>query len=187
MKISLSTILLFLLQNYLIAQTKPELPPNFYDTFSYSLPKNFQYTDHEQLSSEIQKLGTELLKWQKRAVEKYSITDSTELYYATASLSDLDIFFKNYQSAIDRILAARKLRPSPVYQAPYSLIKLAYCKTCMVHKEDGSNEFLNLFTEYLITEFRNINNDFRSDIVNQAKGNIILPLLMYGGKMLQEQ
>jgi uncharacterized protein len=174
MKSFYTTFLLFLLQNYVIAQIKPELPPNFYDTFSYSLPKNFQYTNEEQLSIEIQNIGKELLKLETEAESKYSIMDSTQLYYATLHSSDLDIFSKNYQSAIDKIYLARKLRPTPIYQMPFSLIKVAYCKACLTHTDDGSKEFAQILIEKLISEYRTINSDFRNDIINQAKGSYTL-------------
>lgn len=171
MKLFLVTVLFFLLQNNVIAQTKPELPPNYYDTFSYTLPKNFKYTNEELLSTEVQKLGKELLKWETKAEKEYSIIDSTELYYATVNLSGLDVFFKNYQSAIDKIYLARKLRPTPAYQMPYALINLAYCKACLEHIDDGSEEFANLFNKKLLIEYSSINDDFRNDIINQAKGS----------------
>ena len=95
-KIFYFIILSVFIEQNAIAQLKPELPPNFYDAFSYSLPGSFNYNDSTQLSNEITKIASQLLKWHNDAASNYSNTDSTDLYYFLSVSSDLNIFFNKH-------------------------------------------------------------------------------------------
>lgn len=169
-KIFYFIISMLLFQEMAVGQIKPELPTNFFDGFSYKLPDNFNYNDSLQLDKEIIKLSAELLKWNNDALNNYSITDNTERYNLLVRSSGINMLLNQHQKAIDGILAARKLIPSPDYMLPFGLFNLAYSKACLVQKDDGRAGFGNVFSAKLADELQAINGDFRNDIVNQSKG-----------------
>lgn len=161
---------MLLLQHIATAQTKPSLPANFFDGFSYKLPDNFNYNDSLQLDREIVKLSAELLKRNNDALKNYTITDSTERYNLLVRSSRYNMLLNQHQKCIEEILMARKIMPTPDYLTPFGLVNLAYSKACLVQKDDGSPAFGNLFSAKLVDELKAINDDFRNDIVNQNKG-----------------
>lgn len=169
-KIFYFLIWMLLFQQMAVAQTKRELPTNFFNGFSYKLPDNFDYNDSLQLDNEIIKLSAEVLKWDSDALINYTIRDSTALYNLLVRSSLLNLLLSQHQKCIDEILAARKLMPTPDYLLPFGLFNLAYSKACLEKKDDGSTAFGNILSSKLIEQINAINSDFRNDIVNQNKG-----------------
>jgi len=169
-KTFISLIAMFLILQAAIAQLKPELPANFYEGFSYKLPDAFNYNDSSQLENEIIKISAELFKWNNNAANNYTFADNIDLYDLLARTSGLNMLLHQYQKCIDHVLTARKLKPTPDYILPLSLVNLAYCNASLVKKDDGTTSFGQVFSEKLVEEFNTINIDFRNDIVNQQKG-----------------
>jgi uncharacterized protein len=171
--ISKIAILLFLVFNQFItlAQTKPELPPDFFEGFSYNLPKGFNYNDSAQLLSEVTKITAELLKWENDAENNYSISDSNELYFFLDRAAAVNSFIGNHSKTIDALNKCRQIRPSPVYAVPFRLLLLGYSNACLLHKDDGSASFREIYSKSLQEEYKRINPDFRNDIIAREKGN----------------
>lgn len=170
-KIIFSLLILLVIRYNTTAQTKPELPPDFFDAFSYTLPAGFNYNDSAQLRIEIRKVATELLKWQNDAQNNYTIKDSTTLYYFLDGIVMLNSYFGNYQLSIDGINKARALKSTPDYIMPYRLTSIAYNYACLQHSDDGSSKFRELFLQSLKDQFNILNPDFKNDIINQQKGS----------------
>ena len=164
------SIVMTAIQYNTFAQTKPELPPDFFDKFSYTLPAGFNYNDSAQLLREVKKIAAELIKWDNRALDNYSISDSTVSYYFLDGYSAENALLGNDDKAIESILQCRQLRPSPDYVEPFRLFLLAYCKACFSHPNDGSLAFRSIYAKILNEEFNKINPSFRKDIVNRSKG-----------------
>ncbi|MGG9961009.1 CocE/NonD family hydrolase [Ferruginibacter sp. SUN106] len=158
----------------IFCQTKPELPLDFFDGFSYTLPADFNYNDSEQLNTVVKKMAAELLKWQITAGDKYTISDSTQLYFFLDATAALNSFFGNNQQAIDAIIKARSLRPTPVYSIPFRLSTIAYSNACLLHADDGSAAFKEVFLKSLKEQYNSLNPDFKNDIINQQKGSFTL-------------
>ncbi len=163
-------ISLCLLQQMTVAQTMPELPPDFFYGFSYKLPDNFNYNDSLQLDNEILKLSAELLRWNNDAVNNYTIKDNNELYNLLVRSCGINMLLKHHQKCIDQIIEARKLSLTPDYIPPIGLLNLAYSKSCLEKGDDGSVAFGNIFSTKLMEQFNAINKGFKNDIVNQNKG-----------------
>lgn len=152
------------------AQTKPELPLDFFSNWTHTLPKDFDYNDSIQLQNEIKKLANELMQIQANADKDYQISDSTVLFgFADGQIVPFVILQKNAE-AISNIYKVRSLNPSPYYATPYWLSVLAYTKAAQQQTDDGSKSFATAFTNALKTEFEKLNPDFKSDIINQNKG-----------------
>ena len=171
MKFFFTFTILFLsfLQNQ-FAQSKPDLPIDFFDKFSYTLPENFNYNDSVQLRNEIVKINTALLQLQKEAVTDFEIRDTTRLYYFLDNDLFLNAVAGNHTKTVEDINMARSLRPSPNYQAPFRMMQLAYSRAVLLHADDGSDAFKSAFTKVLNEEYLKIDPDFRSDVINQQKG-----------------
>src|SRR5689334_6483499 len=87
MKRSMQRLILTFLVNILFwnlyAQNKPELPPDFFDHFSYTLPANFNYNDDAQCRTEVNKIAAAMSLLLDSAENYFALTDSTELYNQT--------------------------------------------------------------------------------------------------------
>ncbi len=152
------------------SQSKPELPTDFYDKLSYTLPVGFNYNDSVQLISEIKKIASELLKWDNNALDNYIISDSAYRYYFLTGYGLENLILGNYNKAVAYINESRLLRKSSDYVLPDGLFELAYSNACIKHADDGSPAFRNSYSKILIEEFNKLNPSFRNDIVNQSKG-----------------
>lgn len=157
------------LTNYSFAQSKPELPPDFFDAFNYNLSMEFDYNDSAKLVTEIKRLATEMNKWNKDALTNYVISDSTSLYFFLDRYSAENAFLGNYDKAIAAILQMRQLRPSPIYQLPLRLPLFAYSKASLISADDGSKQFQNIYSQRIREEYNKIDERFKNDVVNQSK------------------
>ncbi len=166
-----SIILLLVIQYNAFTQTKAELPPDFFEKFSYTLPAGFNYNDSAQLSDEVTKIATELLMWHNDAENNYIISDSTRLYSFLGRTIAVNSFLGKHKEVIDAVKKCRQLRPTPVYSIPYGLSPLAYSSNCLFHKDDGSTVFRELYSKTLKEQYNLINPDFRYDIISQQKGS----------------
>jgi putative CocE/NonD family hydrolase len=165
-------LFLTFLSGAVFAQKKPELPSDFFESFSYTLPAKFDFKDSLQLSGEMNKIAGEIDKKLQDAASNYSIADSTELYYFLRDVVLVQTFFNRSILASETIISLRKLRPAPAYRAPFGLQELAYNRAVALHKDDGSNEFKQVLSETFSKELSETTDpDFRNDIVNQQKGN----------------
>ncbi len=161
---------IFALQQNVLAQTKPELPTDFFEKFSYTLPAGFNYKDSARLASEINKIGLEIDQLQSAAVKEYSISDSTRLYLSLNDIVYTHTYFKRQQQAIENINRQRSLRQSPVYRLPVHFWEMAYNNATLMHNDDGSEAFKEAFKKAIADQFKNIDAGFATDIANQMKG-----------------
>jgi|GEM_PF-416997 len=153
------------------AQTKPELPPEFFDSFSYNLPAGFNIGDSVQLATEVQKIATKLDELQIEATTNYTISDPTSVYYFLNDYVSINTLLGRNSKAAENIYELRKIRPTPAYRLPARLQILAWNKAMSVHKDDGSDGFKDALSKSLMDEFDQAEADFRADIVNQQKGD----------------
>lgn len=152
------------------SQQKPELPPGFFDKFTYTLPAGFNYNDSVQLRNEVLKIATEMKKIQSEAQDKYSIKEPGVLLNLLVATIPVNILLGKYQDVIDAIKKERELRPLPAYLSQDSWLLLAYARTCQATPDDNSQGFAAAFRSSLINELSQIHTDFRNDIISQQKG-----------------
>ena len=163
-------IMLFIYSNS-FAQTKTELPPDYFNNFNYALPSTFNYEDSIQLKTQVKNIAVELNKWYDSATKNYSIADPTGEYYFLDGVITLNTYFEKYQAAIEAINKSRLSTPTPVYSAPYRLQQLAYNIAGNIHRDDQSDAFRKTYATSFTNELQKINPDFKNDIVNQMKGS----------------
>jgi len=123
------------------AQTKPELAPEFFDSFSYNLPAGFTIGDSVQLATEVQKIATKLDELQIEATTNYTISDPTSVYYFLNDYVSINTLLGRNSKAAENIYELRKIRPTPAYRLPAKLQILAWNRAMSVHKDDGSDAF----------------------------------------------
>lgn len=164
------TVLFTILCGNVSAQNKPELPPDFYDHFSYTLPVHFNINDDDQCRAEVNKMAVAMTILLDSAEKYYSITDPTELYNHVDYSVVTNYQTGKFQEAINGINKCRALKPAPEYSLPYRLIHLVYADACVEHADDGSPEFTGIYRQSLQQQLSKLPADFRNDIVNQQKG-----------------
>ena len=169
-KISVAIVTILFFYSDSFAQTKTELPPDYFNNFSYALPSTFNYEDSIQLKTQVRNIAVELNKWYDSATKNYSIADPTGEYFFLDGVITLNTYFEKYQPAIDAINKARLLTPPPVYAAPFRMQQLAYNVASSTHKDDRSDAFRIAYGNSFTAELNKINVDFKNDIVNQQKG-----------------
>ncbi len=153
------------------SQSKPKLPQDFFDNFSYTLPAGFNYNDSAQLTTEVTKIAADLLKLNSDAENNYSISDPSYLYFVLDASATLNSISGNHQLAINAVKKVRILRPSPNYVIPYGLSLIAYTNSSLLHKDDGSDAFREILSKNILLQYNQIDPDFRNDITNQSKGS----------------
>ena len=164
------TFLVNILFLNLYAQNKPELPPDFFDHFSYTLPANFNFNDDAQCRTEVNKIAAAMSLLLDSAENYFTLTDSTELYNQTDWRVAVNCQAGKFEQAIEGIKKCRELKPSPVYSSPFRLINLVYALACMNHPDDGSPAFTRIYRQSLLQQLNALDPVFVSDIVNQQKG-----------------
>lgn len=81
-------LLLSLIQQPVIAQTKPTLPFNFFDVFNYSLPNSFNYNDSAALVAEIKKMAIIELNFQNMDIYIKKISKGSKLRLIFQSINN---------------------------------------------------------------------------------------------------
>jgi hypothetical protein len=81
-------LLLSLIQQTVIAQTKPTLPFNFFDVFNNSLPNSFNYNDSAALGAEIKNIAIIELNFQNMDIYIKKISKGSKLRLIFQSINN---------------------------------------------------------------------------------------------------
>lgn len=171
MRFILSFLIAVSLFNRSFGQNKTELPPGFFDPFSYTLSPSFNSNNEASLKNEVDKIAAEMTRWLDSAELKHIISNKDLLYYLTDERAVINYQAKKFKPAINNIQQCRISKPTPVYAAPYRLFNLAYAEACLIHPDDASDAFKDIFKQQLLQQFNSIDSVFKNDIVSQQKGN----------------
>jgi len=160
--------LLFLTTAY--TQSKPTLPRDYFEKYSYTLPDTFSYKNEPALRAEVIKVATSLDAYLQTALTRYAI-DSTERYDIVSSAVAPALIMNKFSTALEAIYTCRTLKPAPAYRVPFALIYEAYAKACLVRADDQSAAFATALQQEFKTVINNLDTSFRGDIVNAQKGS----------------
>lgn len=163
-------VFLLLIVSPTAGQQKSALPADFFASFNYTLPLDFNYQDTAQVIREVKKLAIEINNWHNNAKNNYSFADSSALYNFLDRTISAHLLLGNHQEVVDAITTCRQIRRTPEYAAPYRLSQFAYSASCLLQPDDGSPAFRAVYAQKLVEQFELITPAFKNDVINQQKG-----------------
>lgn len=166
-----AVLLLLLLRAYTAsAQTKPVLPADYFDKFSYTLSDSFNLNNADATYREVGQISRLVMLYLREAEKNYTI-DSSELFSFASNEVTPAIFAGDYSTGLLQIKRSRQLKPFANYRIPFGFVHEAYLAAASLQADDHSKAFASRFRQQLEQAINRLDPSFSGDIINAQKGN----------------